>query len=65
MLEHIGIGIKRMLLETGQKRIDQQRAERDNLLKSGVPNNSDRIVRINEEIAAIREKMDELENENA
>jgi hypothetical protein len=64
MLEHIGVGIKKLLLETGQKRVDEQRKWRDSLLESGVPSNSDKIVRINEEIASIKKQMDEVEQKN-
>ena len=65
MLEHIGVGIKKMLLETGQKRIDEQRAWRDSLLESGVPSSSDKIVRINQEIASLQGQIDELERKDA
>jgi len=64
MLEHIGVGIKGMLLEAGQKRIAEQRAWRESLLESGVPSNSDKIVRINQEIAAMRKQIDELERKD-
>ena len=53
-----------MLLETGQKRVDAQKKWRDSLLESGVPSNSDKIVRINEEIASIKKQMDEVEQKN-
>lgn len=65
MLEHIGVGIKKMLLETGQKKIDEQRAWRDSLLESGVPSSSDKIVRINHEIASLQGQIDELERKDA
>ena len=65
MLEHIGVGIKKMLLETGQKKIDEQRAWRDSLLESGVPSSSDKIVRINQEIASLQGQIDELERKYA
>lgn len=65
MLEHIGVGIKKMLLETGQKKIDEQRAWRDSLLESGVPSSSDKIVRINQEIASLQGQIDELERKDA
>ena len=65
MLEHIGVGIKKMLLETGHKKIYEQRAWRDSLLESGVPSSSDKIVRINQEIASLQGQIDELERTDA
>ena len=60
MLEHIGIGIKKILIESGNKALEEKRKWRDALVESGVHLRSDKIVRLNQEIASISKQLDDL-----
>lgn len=60
MLEHIGIGIKKILIESGSKALEEKRKWRDALVESGVHLRSDKIVRLNQEIASISKQLDDL-----